>query len=422
MSNRQPPDVLFVDQTGQLGGAELSLLDLAAHYPGRCRVVLLADGPFRERLNAAGVETHVIPLPDRVSGVGTSAGPWRALATVPATFGVVRKLARLARESDVVYANTQKAWVLGAVAARLARRPAVWHLRDILTAEHFSRVNRRVAILLANRLARLVIANSHATAQAFADAGGQAPTRVVYNGIDPEQFKPDPSRPPAPRAALRDAGITVPDSAPVLAVFGRLSAWKGQHVAVAALHHIPHAHLVIVGDALFGEDAYAAQLHEQASDPALAGRVHLAGFQSDIPALMRAVDLVLHTSTAPEPFGRVIVEAQLCGRPVIASDAGGASEIITDGQTGRLVTPDDPDELALTVNNLLADTRATQNLAKAGREDATIRFSLSALVRGVEDALTNLDHFSKPSPKTSERSAIEQPRSVRIKTPVNPSQ
>ena len=122
--------------------------------PGRCRVVLLADGPFRERLNAAGVETHVIPLSDRVSGVGT-----QRRSLLRGLTSRSRHVQRGPESSPASPANPtwstptpKRPGYSEPSPLRLARRPVVWHLRDILTAEHFSRVNRRIAILLANRL------------------------------------------------------------------------------------------------------------------------------------------------------------------------------------------------------------------------------------------------------------------------------
>jgi glycosyltransferase involved in cell wall biosynthesis len=110
-----------------------------------------------------------------------------------------------------------------------------------------------------------------------------------------------------------------------------------------------------VGDALFGEQAYAATLHARAAQPDLAGRVHFLGFRSDIPALMCSMDIIAHTSTAPEPFGLVIVEAMLARRPVIATAAGGALEIVLRQQTGLLVAPGSIAELHDALSYILAN-------------------------------------------------------------------
>ena len=124
-------------------------------------------------------------------------------------------------------------------------------------------------------------------------------------------------------------------------MFGRLAAWKGQHVFIRALAGVPDLHAVIVGGALFGEEAYEADLKRLCAELGVADRVHFLGFRRDIPRLMRMMDLIVHASTAPEPFGRVLVEAMLARTPLIASRAGGALEIVQDRVSGRLVAPDD---------------------------------------------------------------------------------
>jgi glycosyltransferase involved in cell wall biosynthesis len=324
------------------------------------------------------------------AGVQRSAGPLATLAAVPGAVGVVRRLAKLARGFDVLYTNTQKAWVLGSAAAKLAGRPAVMHLHDILTADHFSNLNRKLAVGTANRLAAAVIANSRATADAFADAGGRVePTAVVFNGIDGDAYAAPLDRPAT--AVWRDVGAHVTDDTPVLALFGRLSPWKGQHVAIDALSQMDHpAHLVLVGEALFGEDDYAASLRRQVGELGLSDRVHLVGFRDDVPRLMQAADVVLHCSTAPEPFGRVIVEAMLSGTPIVAADAGGPREIVDDGRTGVLVTPDDAAALARRLDDLLADPPGLAAMADRACAEAQQRFTLGPIVEQITDVLRDV--------------------------------
>ena len=122
-------------------------------------------------------------------------------------------------------------------------------------------------------------------------------------------------------------------------------------------------------------------------------RVRFLGFREDIPALLHAVDFVAHTSVAPEPFGRVIVEGMLAGKPVVATRAGGACEIIEDGATGCLVAPGDGAALAAVLRMLMEQPGEASRLAKAGRIFAMQKFPVSAMMRGIErgvaDALGN---------------------------------
>jgi len=203
--------------------------------------------------------------------------------------------------------------------------------------------------------------------------------RVVYNGIDPTAF--EAVTPEETAAARREIGL---GDAPAVGVFSRLSPWKGQHVLLDALTRMPALHAVFVGGALFGdEERYAASLHEKVVAYGLSDRVHFLDFRRDVPRLLHAVDVVAHTSVAPEPFGRVVVEGMLAGRPVVATRAGGVLEIVEDGVTGRLVPPGDAAALAETLGALLAAPTRTAALARAGREAARRRFSREAMLEGV---------------------------------------
>lgn len=160
-------------------------------------------------------------------------------------------------------------------------------------------------------------------------------------------------------------------------------AASGAHVPPASAG-AGSAHVLLVGDALFGEEArYAEALRRQVRRLGLAGRVHFLGFRDDVPQLMRAVDVVAHTSTAPEPFGRVIVEGMLAGRPVVATKAGGALEIVEDGATGLLVPPDAPHVLGEALQQLLTCPDLAARLARDGRAAARRRFSMQQMLGGV---------------------------------------
>src|SRR5690606_7167776 len=95
--------------------------------------------------------------------------------------------------------------------------------------------------------------------------------------------------------------LGIEEATPVAALVGRLAEWKGQHVALQALAELPELHLLLVGDALFGEEKYKQQLHDLAGSLGLEQRVHFLGFRSNVAELMQSVDLLLHTSMAPEP-------------------------------------------------------------------------------------------------------------------------
>ena len=381
-----PRTVLFVDQSGELGGAEFALLPLAHACAARAEVLLLSDGAFRERLEALGVRVK-LARNTRVSNISKEALRLSVFATLPAIAKQVRAVAVLAREYDVVFANTQKALALIALGKLLHRRPVVWYLHDIVTRDHFGRAQLAIIKWLCRLAVDKVVANSHASAQALAALTGRAPESigVVHNGIDTQAFiRIDATR----RASLREQ-LALDEDTRVAGLFGRLASWKGQHVAIDALTRLPGLHLVLVGAPLYGEEPYAQSLIDQARRLGVEERVHFAGFRDDVPAWMQAMDVILHTSTEPEPFGRVIVEGMAAGRPVIASAAGGVKEIVRHEENGLLVAPGDPQALADAIGRVLADPALAQRLADQGPLDVERHFSLAAYLDQMTRAIAS---------------------------------
>jgi glycosyltransferase involved in cell wall biosynthesis len=364
--------ILFLDQSGKLGGAELSLTDVAKSHRENCLVGLFADGPFRQLL-----EQHHIPvqvLATQQIKVTKDSSFINSLSSISSIAPLIAKVAKLAQNYDLIYANTQKALVVGALASIFSRRPLVYHLRDILSPDHFSRTNRYIAVTLANRFASLVITNSKATQTAFIEAGGRAElTEVVYNGFEPAYYNIQEANSHQVRQQL---GL---DRQFLVGHFSRLSPWKGQHILLEALAECPtDVTSLLVGDALFGEQDYVQYLHEQVAELGLEKRVRFLGFRSDIVPLMKACDLVAHTSTSPEPFGRVIIEAMLCGRPVVAAAAGGVVELVEIGKTGWLFSAGNSQQLAQIITTCRNQPSQAATIAHQAQIQATQRFELTA--------------------------------------------
>ena len=374
--------ILFVDHAAVLGGAELHLLDIATAYQETSRVFLFADGAFKDKLEAAGIAVEIAQATESVLNVRASSG-LEAVKVLPNLWQMAGKVASRAKGFDLIHANSQKAFITCALATLRGSPPVVWHLQDILTAKHFSRINRLVAVWLANNFAARVIVNSEATGKAFVTAGGKEElVRVVYNGFDSAPF--DAVTKEQTQQIRTQLGI---NDVPVVGVFSRLSYWKGQHILLEAIKNLPEVHALLVGEALFGEEEYVTELKALANLPELAGRVHWLGFRDDVPVLMKACDLIAHTSTEPEPFGRVIVEGQLAQRPVIATAAGGAIELIQDGVNGRLVPPGNAQALGKTIEELLNEPITATKLGQKGYEQAKNNFSLESILATFDRAL-----------------------------------
>lgn len=207
---------------------------------------------------------------------------------------------------------------------------------------------------------------------------------VVPEGLNLALFAPQPED-----RTLR-ARLALPDRAPVITLVGGLVRWKGQDVVLAACQAVfaryPQARVLLVGSSYDDDSGYVRAIHAAASSEAMAGRVLLLGPRSDVPALLALSTIVLHASTEPEPFGRTFLEGMAMGRPVIAANAGGPAEVISDGVDGVLIEPGRPELLAQAILALLDDAAARDRMGQAAALTAR-RFSIESHVAGIEAVL-----------------------------------
>jgi glycosyltransferase involved in cell wall biosynthesis len=182
---------------------------------------------------------------------------------------------------------------------------------------------------------------------------GEDRLRLIPRGVDTGVFDPDSVG--GNRLARLAQAWRLPDGMRTVVLPGRLSRWKGQATVIEAVARLARRDVVCV---LVGPDqgrhAYVRELVALAERMGLADRLRIAGPCDDMPAAMMLSDVVVHASIDPEPFGRVVIEAQAMGRPVIASDHGGPVETIEPGLTGWRVPPGDPAALAEALDYVLA--------------------------------------------------------------------
>ena len=217
-----------------------------------------------------------------------------------------------------------------------------------------------------------VIAASRFIAELIVARHGTDPARirVIPRGVDPAVF--DPGSVSDDRVARLARAWRLPEGAPVVLLPGRLTGWKGQTVLIAALARLQRRDVccVLVGSDQ-GRRRHAAALLRQAQALGVADRLRLAGECDDMPAALMLADVVVHASTEPEAFGRVVIEAQAMGRPVIASDLGGPTETVEHGVTGWRVPPGDAEALAAAIEHALA-LPAVERIAMGTRARAAV--------------------------------------------------
>ncbi|MFD3701806.1 glycosyltransferase family 4 protein [Nocardia sp. NPDC058658] len=366
---------LFLAHTAAPSGAELatSRLLVALRATGRHEVTMVftEDGPMVARMRALGIETMVVrsDFDSRSMKIGTGllglATGFLALLRLGWVLGAVVREAR----ADVVVAESTKALVLGAVAARRARVPLVWQVHDRIATDYFGRLPTIAIRILARAVCAGQLANSRATAATLPAA---VPTAVAYPGVELTAARARPRVRPA-----ADAVVTV---------VGRLSPWKGQDVFLRAVATLPvrPARVLLVGGTFFGEEAFRAQLEKLAAD--LGIPAEFTGHIDDPSEYLTTTDILVHCSVLPEPFGQVVVEGMAAGAAVIASVPGGPDEIIDPGVHGLLVPSGDVVALADALESLLADPAARAQLALAGRGRAR-DFDITATAHVVADFL-----------------------------------
>lgn len=387
--------VAFLSASGRIGGAERALLDLLASLraaePGwDLHLVVLAAGPLAERAVELGATVHPLPLPRALERAGDAGGGSRVallarlLAAAPAGAGWLVRLRRLLREiaPAVVHTNGFKVHAAGALAVPRGAR-LVWHVHDFTgTRPLMAGVLRRCAPRASAAIAvsRAVAADLHRV------CGPGLPVHVVYNAVDLARFTPHGPR--ADLAAL--AGMPPePPGAVSVGLVATLGLWKGHRVFIDAVSRLPAdlpLRACIVGGPIYataGSEVDPGDLRHLLAENGLADRVGITGFVDQPADAMRALDVVVHASTRPEPFGLVIAEAMACGRAVVATAAGGAAEIVSDGVDALAVPPGDAGALAAAIRRLVESPELRARLGAAGRETAERRFDRARLAAEV---------------------------------------
>lgn len=359
------PRILYIEGSGNLaGGGQISLLELLRHLSRdkfAAKLVCPAQGDLTSAVERLDIKTIILPMRSPRKN---------PLAFLPG----VRKLRRALVEwgADLVHANTSRAALYAGLAAKPLRIPVVWHVRVI---EGEGLYDRYLVGLCAQ-----LIAISQAVRQRFQWLLKTDPAKVtvIHNGVDLLAFNPQI------RGDDMRRELNLPSCAPVAGIVGNLLAWKGHECFLRAaqevLAGIPAARFLVVGD---GE--CRAHLERLSQTPELKGKVIFTGRRSDIPRLMAAMDVLVHSSISPEPFARVVIEGMAMGLPVVAMNEGGVPEIIEDGVSGVLIPPKNPALMARTVMDLFANREKARQIGRMARRRTEEYFSIEKNARATEE-------------------------------------
>jgi len=378
MKSESAVPVLYVEGNvdGTVGGSYYSLFFLVSGLD-RERfeplVVFAAENGLRPRFETHSIRTLIRPLPAptrlRVPGgrlLSKAANFVRGWLIEPL------RLARLMRRERIRLLHLNNSvtrnhtWTL---AALLCGIPVITHERGI--NDHFKSRDLKLG-----RRMRAVICISAAVRDNFAARGVRdLPLLTIHNGLDPAQMR-----------VTRDAGqirgeLGVPGSARLIGIVGNIKPWKGQEVVIRAMSRLrdefPDLHCLLIGDTSPDDMAYRERMHALIGEFGLKGRVLITGFKQDIANYVNVLEIQVHASVAPEPFGRVLLEAMALEKPLVASGDGAVPEILVDGVTGYLFPPNDAEALAARLRSLLGDPAGAAAMGRAGRKRLEAEFSIT---------------------------------------------
>lgn len=370
-----------MSHTAQLGGGEIALLRLLEGIDANAfevRVMVFEDGPLVARLCQLGITTEVVSLGRLNDMTRTALTATSSLQTAAGVLVFAPRLITALRRHrpDLLVANTMKAALFLGLVTPLVGRRWIWHLHDRLASDYLPKRTARALRALARYSARHVVVNSIATRTTL---GRISPSHVsvAYPGLQHSAF----------------TGRATRSRERVIGMVGRVSATKGQlqfvEAAGAVLDRHPDVRFRIVGHALFQDGDYEAAVSALVDSSGLASRVELAGWSDDPTAEMECLQIFVHASPVPEPFGQVVIEAMARGVPVIATAAGGILEIldpdqeateICDGvsrsKLGILVRPGDSPALARAILWALDHPDELPAMADRALASARERFTL----------------------------------------------
>ncbi len=369
-----------------LGGAERSLLELLQGLKAQKEleykpwVVLPKNsGPLIELLENENIEYTILPIPSRYLNLSRST-PIRSL--VGLFFGFfpflvylsgLRKLL-LENKPDIIHTNGMKCQIFSRIIG--IKTPMVWHLRDI--------INSRFLLFLLKKLSKgkvFIIANSIATASSFGEKENKI--TVIYNGLDLKKYFHSPNR-------YFNGLLKIPNNRSIVGVLGAIARWKGQlqfvQMAERILKKGMEIDFVIIGDEIYdtgSERGFLDELKREVRRLGYENRIHFVGFQQDSVRAINGLDILVHASIKPEPFGRVIIEAMACGVPVVCSAAGGALETVEHGVTGFFYSPGSVEEMTQATENLLQNGHLRKKITYNALSNVKKKFSIDSHVEQI---------------------------------------
>lgn len=363
-------NILILGASSDLyGGSKIlaivaNILQEGKHKP---IVVVSEHGELIGELNRLGVEVRIVRLgilrrkyfsvPGILNRIKVNRSAWKALG-------------KLIDEEkiDIVYSNTTGV-LIGAFLAKKKNIKHIWHIHEIITKpKTFTRILGR----LVNKYADNVIVVSDAVKNHWKEYINTTNINRIYNGIDTSIYTRS--------EGLLRKELNLKETDLLIGMIGRVNHWKGQDffidIARQILNHEPNTKFIIAGDAYPGNEHLVDKMLDRLNNELPPQSVFYIGYRTDIPSILKSIDIFVLPSILPDPFPTVILEAMASSKPVVATNHGGALEMVAHMETGIIIPHDNVEESAEELLKLIRDREKMVTMGELGNIRINTLFSL----------------------------------------------
>ncbi|WP_128548359.1 glycosyltransferase family 4 protein [Larkinella soli] len=369
-SSANKSSILVLHSSSDLYGASkilLTTLQFLKKKNFHVVVVLSEDGPLAAEIQKIGYRVEIVKL-------GILRRKYFSVSGLINRFQAIQKAKRFlidlvkTERIDVIYSNTS-AVLVGALTAKACNVRHVWHVHEIIPSP---KVFVRFIGFMLNHFSDKVIVVSDVVRNYWKKYVADEKIVTVYNGIDYSEFLKDST-------SLR-AELGVGQDTILIGMIGRIHYWKGQEYFIDMASHLskkyPNAKFVLVGDAFPGYEYLYDNLKNKIQAENIGHLVENLGYRTDIPNIMNGFDVFVLPSILPDPFPTVILEAMASGKPVVATNHGGATEMVDHAKTGVLIPWNDSQKAVSMFEEIIRNSKLRERMGQQARQRVLHRFSL----------------------------------------------